>query len=1104
MTRFIFANTPPTHSSKYCPNNEIKTSKYKWWNFLFLNLFEQFRRVANLFFLAMAILQMFPEFNVSRPPWLPIVPLSVIIAFTALKDAYEDYQRHQSDARLNNQPSHVKKGYRNVNFPEPKTQLLPQDEWVHVPRKDLRVGDFVYLTGGEAVPADIVLLATDGTDEKAYVSTMNLDGEGNLKPKIPVPITQDLNSFRCTHLELALETIAPIADLYLFTGTLTLVDKTVPLSYENLLLAGSTLENTTWAVGIVVASGMETKMALNFEHGTSKMSSVEKKLNVLIGLNFLLLLVMCLITTFMPEQHFKSWDAIYCYHRCGKSRLFNVFIQDLVVLQNLIPISLYVTVELVKTCLVFFIHQDHDMYDPNRDRRCVPKSWNLTEDLGRVEYLFSDKTGTLTENKMTLLRCCIDGKPYGESITDNQAIKHKMSNDQRRDIMKDRLTQFYKLSRSVYNNPYQSRPVHFFDKRLYDNMESLERFFTFLNLCHTVPNPTQDPVEKLLYMSPSPDEEALLQGSKNCGFVFISKQRDTIILNNLGRLVKFQLLHTLEFTSDRKRMSVIVRDEQGHIILIAKGADAAILPRLAPGQDKLKHDTEQQLSLFAQEGLRTLCIGYRYLEERHFVEWKAKVEAASLMLDGRDEHVEQCNQIIERELQLLGATAVEDKLQSGVPQTITQLGRAGIKIWMLTGDKLETAVSIAQTCTLFKPDTKILVLRDYTSHTRLSRDMKEHLKLAEQRIRMGLVVDGQTLKLLTENNMMEQFLLLCLQSESVVCCRLSALQKALIVQSIRTKTKAICVAVGDGANDVSMIQKSHVGVGVAGKEGSQAALASDFVISRFRHLSKLLLVHGHWAFYRLSELIMNFLYKSIVWCLGLFLYQILSDFQVVLFYDYYYIAFFNAILTLLPPLAIGIFDRDVEASLLLKFPEIYREGVTNQYLTIKRFFFFCLEGAYQAGVTFAVMGLMYHEKISSHGHGDDQAIMGTSVAMTLVMLVNIIMTMKQSHMTNLAFLVGIFSVFLGPISTLIFAHIFDAVMYGVDYVLFTDFRIYIALPLVFLLSALPMFVQKAYHIIGYPRDRDILNFSVPNAISMTKLYPSVSLAEGIDHTQPMD
>lgn len=378
----------------------------------------------------------------------------------------------------------------------------------------------------------------------------------------------------------------------------------------------------------------------------------------------------------------------------------------LIAFQNIVPISLYISIEIVKTIQAYFISQDVDMYYQPYDTPCVPKTWNISDDLGQIEYIFSDKTGTLTQNVMEFQKCSIHGVAYGEGITEAQ--RGAATREGKADMydpkelgekLENLKRQMISIMERTFKNRYlQPDKVTLVAPKLAEDLadrRSEQRghiiaFFRALALCHTVlsdrPEPTSQPF-LLNYKAESPDEAALVSAARDAGFPFVGKSKESVDIEVMGQVERYTLLKVLEFNSTRKRMSVIVRAPDGRLILYCKGADSVIYARLARDHDQaLKEQTSKDMEMFANNGLRTLCIAYRYLEEEEYLTWVRTYDAATNAIENRDEEIDKANELIEHSLLILGATALEDKLQEGVPEAIEMLHRAGIKLWILTGE----------------------------------------------------------------------------------------------------------------------------------------------------------------------------------------------------------------------------------------------------------------------------------------------------------------------------------------------------------------------------------------------------------------------------------
>lgn len=794
----------------------------------------------------------------------------------------------------------------------PEKARFKQDYW-----KNVQVGDFVRIYNEEQIPADIVILSTSDPDGACYVETKNLDGETNLKVRQALHAGRKCRHARdCEKAEFVIESEGPQPNLYQYSGVVhwqqrdqlnpeaPKKDMVEPLGINNLLLRGCSLKNTEWALGVVVYTGLESKIMLNAGITPSKRARIAKDLNWNVIYNFVILFLMCLVSGIVQGVAWAGGDNTEKYFEYGSYGGnppvdgIVTFWSAVVLFQNLVPISLYISLEIIRTAQAFFIYSDTFMYYERLDYPCTPKSWNISDDLGQIEYIFSDKTGTLTQNVMEFKKCTINGVPYGEAYTEAQAGMQRRQginieeegSKAREQIAKDRVSMLEHL-RAIHNNPYlHDDEITFvapdFVKDLQGNSGeeqqcAAEHFMTAVALCHTViTERTPGDPPRIEFKAQSPDEAALVATARDCGFTVLGRSKDDIILNIMGEDRTYRVLNTLEFNSSRKRMSAIIRMPDGQIKLFCKGADSVIYSRLKRGiQQELRKSTAEHLEMFAREGLRTLCLGERVISEEEYQEWSRDHDIAAQALQDRDEKLEEVSDRIERELLLLGGTAIEDRLQDGVPDTIALLGDAGIKLWVLTGDKVETAINIGFSCNLLSNEMDLIVFKaDEDDPSGIATQLDQHLKtfgltgsdeeLAAARLNHeppapthAVIIDGDSLRLVLADELRQKFLLLCKQCKSVLCCRVSPAQKAAVVQLVKNGLDIMALSIGDGANDVAMIQEADVGVGIAGEEGRQAVMSSDYAIGQFRFLQRLVLVHGRWSYRRLAETIANFFYK---------------------------------------------------------------------------------------------------------------------------------------------------------------------------------------------------------------------------------------------------
>ncbi|XP_067852239.1 phospholipid-transporting ATPase VB [Heptranchias perlo] len=1141
-------------------SNKIRTTKYTFINFLPKNFFEQCYRFANIYFLFLALLNWFPSIEVFHKE-ITMLPLVIVMSITAVKDGVEDYKRYRFDKKIN----------------QARTQVFDwkQKQYVEKCWKDVRVGDFVRLICNEIIPADMLLLHSSEENGICHIETSNLDGETNLKQRLAVKgFSNPGSEFEPENFSSTITCESPNNELNKFKGFVEKPEKKIGFNKDSLLLRGCTIRNTKVTVGIVVYAGHETKAMLNNNGPRYKRSKLERRMNIDVLCCVGLLVVMCLTGALGHSiwvGTFPSWPPFELPDRNGNFISvavsgFYMFLTMVILLQVLIPISLYVSIEFVKLGQIFFIHNDVDLYDESTNMRLQCRALNITEDLGQIQYLFSDKTGTLTENKMVFRRCTImgtefrhdentkrlsahteldsyDGGPLFQSTGSVTNLQSSSSELRRKSIRsmqqsqsicsQQRFNGFESCKKSgMHCGSFSSQGVAFNSsvekdispdevllKRIRDavvhvdtltqlkagiglesaciidfflalalcntvmvstatqprqrvlpsplsktstnSLEKLQQLFQKLKLARTSPistpsqsgsdvpeslynkamlssevSPTssygvvgvtddagsgadsinnvhenevvnnignedhniiEDGAEKqsnseFCYEAESPDEAALVHAARAYNFTLLSRTPDQVTVKlPQGDLLTFELLHTLAFDSTRKRMSVIVKHPlTKEIIVYTKGADSVVMDLLEEPakeerqQRKITVKTQKYLDWYASEGLRTLCITKKVLSDSEYEKWASLRYEAETSIDRREQLILETALRLETNLKLLGATGIEDRLQDGVPDTIEALREAGILTWVLTGDKQETAVNIAYACKLLNSKDLIFTLNSENQETCeslldciLEEVKKFHgvncttSKLTvnfapvssafrhNTKPSFGLVIDGKTLSVIFHGSLQKKFLDLAKRCQAVLCCRSTPLQKSMVVKLVRDHLKVMTLAIGDGANDVSMIQAANVGIGISGQEGMQAVMASDFAISHFKHLKKLLLVHGHWCYTRLANMIIYYFYKNVAYVNLLFWYQFFCGFSGTSMIDYWLMIFFNLLFTSLPPLICGVLDKDVSAEMLLELPELYISGQQSGAYNRCTFWITMLDAFYQSLVCFFIPYFTY-------------------------------------------------------------------------------------------------------------------------------------------------
>ncbi|KAK1365815.1 Phospholipid-transporting ATPase [Heracleum sosnowskyi] len=1019
--RTIFCHDREANAPDKYKGNSISTTKYNLLTFLPKGLYEQFRRLANCYFLMISLLSFTPVSPVS--PYTNVAPLSIVLIVSLIKEAFEDWKRLQNDKSINNSP----------------IDLLQVQRWESVPWKNLQVGDIVRVKQDEFFPADLLFLATTNPDGVCYTETANLDGETNLKIRKALEKTWDfLTPEKASEFDGEVQCEQPNNSLYTFTGNLIIQKQTLPLSPNQILLRGCSLKNTDYIVGTVIFTGPETKVMMNSMNVPSKRSTLEKKLDKVILALFCLLFCMCIIgaigsAVFVNNDYYylnleaKNSGELDQFNPNQRLKVAGLSIFTLITLYSpIIPISLYVTVETIKFIHSSnFINNDLHMYHAATNTPALARTSNLNEELGQIEYIFSDKTGTLTRNMMEFFKCSIGGETYGTGVTEIE-----MGGAQRNGII---LEEGEKSSNLICDKGF-----NFNDERLMrgawrnePNSDACKEFFRCLAICHTVLPEGEDSPERIRYQAASPDEAALVSAAKNFGFFFYRRTPTKIFVREshvekMGQIqdVSYEILNVLEFNSTRKRQSVICRYPDGRLVLYCKGADTVIYERLASGNDDIKIRTRDHMEQYGSAGLRTLCLAYRDLDQEMYDSWNEKFIQAKSSLRDRDKKLDEVGELIEKDMILIGCSAIEDKLQEGVPTCIETLSRAGIKIWVLTGDKMETAINIAYACNLINNDMRQFVISSETDEireiesrgdqveiARCIRDtVRNDLKLfhdeAKQYLeaatgpKLSLLIDGKCLMYALDPSLRSMLLNLSLNCSAVVCCRVSPLQKAQVTRLIRKGARRITLSIGDGANDVGMIQAAHVGVGISGMEGMQAVMASDFAIAQFRFLTDLLLVHGRWSYLRVCKVVSYFFYKNLTFTLTQFYFTFQTGFSGQRFYDDWFQTLYNVIFTSLPVIFVGLLDKDVSAFLSKKYPELYREGIKNTFFRFRVLGIVAFFSVYQSIVVYSFVISSSSESLTSSGKLVGQWDVSTMAFTCVVITVNLRLLMTCNIITK--------------------------------------------------------------------------------------------------------
>ena len=1042
-------------------DNKVKTTKYNCITLIPKALLFQFMRLANIYFLVCAIIQCIPAISPLGPA-TAIVPLLIVLSVSIIREGYEDYKRGKLDKEQNSEPA---ESYRN-------------NQWENVKSGDLKIGELVYVVCNRTFPSDLILIDSSLGDGSCFIETGSLDGEKTLKMKNSHKDTANkfnFNGKKVNNINISGDVVCdhPNPELYLLNGKMHLNfevndgDKTengnftIPLDAKQLLLKGAKLKNTDWIIGIVCYTGHNCKIMKNAKEPRIKYSSVEFLMNEALVFILILQAILCIICAVLRgiyyNDNLKNIPLKLTEYSYGLESFLSFFTY-LLLLNTMIPISLIITLEIVKLIQGKFMNVDSECYSRIRCKRLNPNSVSLNEELGLVNYIFTDKTGTLTCNKMSMKFCVIGDICYEiikDDFENNKAFRKKET------IATVKKYEMYRVATQQSKNSlfdiiiYQNYSVKSNDNsniilKLDRTEKLINEFWTALAVCHDCT------IQGGKYIGMSPDNIELVKTAKFQGFSYeISELNNKIILyigekNNKIKKV-YNKVCQIEFSSERKRESVIIKE--GNIYkLYIKGADNIIEERLNESTPKeIINKAKYYVNLFSSKGYRTLFVAMRILSEKEYENFSFELNKAKMDTEKKNEKISLCYEMVESNLTLIGATIVEDKLQENVPEVIKDLRLSGIKIWMLTGDKLSTAYNIGLSCNLISKDMKVFKiegkkiiknehLEDINKEERIQTIVKfikefSHYKGyinsmdKKTNLNFSILIDENALFTINESEeISKMFLNVAKDAITVICCRVSPLQKSQVIKMMKNYDKSkITLAIGDGGNDVSMIMEAHIGIGIYGEEGMRAVQSSDYAIGEFKILHRLLLFHGRTDYIRNSECIQYFFYKNFVFTLVQFAYGFINNFSGQTIIDDWYITLFNLLFTSLPLGARACLDIDVKPSdgiiISKMLPFLYKETRDYPIFNIKKFLLSLLKGLSHCAINYYfVIYIVKESCLDKKGNEGDLWFISVNLFTNILIIVSIDLLVYTRINTYVNALIMLIITFIAYIIFLIIVH----------------------------------------------------------------------------------
>ena len=881
-------NNKVVYPSNYM-SNRVNNCKYSLLTIIPMFLFNQYKVFSNFYFLFIALTQLYEPFKIGFAVTY-FGPLAMVTLLSFLKEVWDEYKRKVKDNELNAE----------------KYILLHQGKDSKIRSDQIKVGDILRLEKNQRVPADLILLQTSDPSGTVFVRTDQLDGETDWKVREAVKFTQKLEKSHIfsTHWTAIAE--APSEFIYDFKGSFYTDEGFEPLRLANSVWANMRVANAD-IIGLVIFTGKETRMALNTKDSNTKSGKTDEEINVLSKFMFLILGILTIMIYILSGPFFRSDFMIH---------LLRIFL----LLSSIIPISLKVNVDFAKLYYSFTINDDSDL------KGTIARNSSIPEELGRIQYLLSDKTGTLTRNEMIFKHLRSPAGEFSEeSFNKLRVVAEKVFS-----------------SESSQSNDGSSS----IDARRSSKTESSKNSITLkqtllsLMLCNNV-SPIYDDDERKLQAS-SPDEVALVNFAETLGFLMESRTPDKVVLKLPNHSTEtWSILENFPFTSESKRMGIIIRnDATNQILFLLKGADSIMVDRIdTVGRMYVEEEAEK----LSKEGLRTLVFTAKKLSPEDYAAFKQRMAFAAQNLKTRDREEKKCVENIEGGMNLLAVTGVEDLLQEDIKSSILTLRNAGIKVWMLTGDKLETAKCIAISTGFKSNEQKFYELNS----TRASEIAQQ---LTDFRSEDTLLVSGPVLEVIfSSSSLTEQFFFRARDCVSVVLCRCAPKQKAEVTMALKSQLGKVVCGIGDGGNDVGMIQCANVGIGIEGKEGLQAALASDFSVRKFNQIVRLILWHGRLSYVRTSLMTNFVLHRGLVISVIQVLFMTLFYYATIYIFNGYLTLCYSTVFTCLPVFAL-ILDQDIPMKQAFNYPELYQLVQEGQHISIEEFLSWLWKSIFQGSV----------------------------------------------------------------------------------------------------------------------------------------------------------
>ncbi|BFU23656.1 phospholipid-transporting p-type ATPase putative [Entamoeba histolytica] len=937
LTRSIYVNMEQS-TKQHVKKNYAPSRGYGKIGIIIKICIEETTRISFIYFLLISIIEGVID---KEKEGTTLAPLIVLITVTCIKEWIEEYGR-------------IKKEEEEI---KEKVVIIKGESRRRIRIKDIKEGDMIELDENETVPCDCIIL-----QGKVSIETTETNGRNELEKKEGIKIIQRMTEEEMRKEEMSFYIEEPKEKEEEFEGKVHIGKEEEKVGIKNFIRKGSIIRSEGRIIVLACYIGKETKSVMRKEKRRKKRSYIDNMKEYYI----MIMIIICLIMGIISSELYKRWgeEKGGWYINYATKTRWRIFLERIYEYSGIIPISVIITIEIARSLQKRNIEIDEDM--KNKKGKVKGKNSGLNEELGRVSHILTDKTGTLTSKYFVFTKCSIGGKIYGKKEYEESEEEEELGLIERKERKEEEIN-IVEIDTKEIIEDYQRKGKQ---------GKIIEEFFKALIICQTVEVKQDD--EEIEYFSETKEELAIVAGSKECGFELIESSEESISINIKEKQIGYRILKRYEGEEGKK--SVIVYDGK-EVSLYCKGREKSMSERLkmkAINGKILKQNEE-----FNEEGYLTMIIGMKKMRVEEYIEWVEKGE--------KEEE-------IEKDLMLIGVTCVEEELEKGVKESIKKFQEAGIKVWMVTGDKRERAINVGKSSGIINKEritTNIKIRNEEESEKQIEKEYQIRKRNKKERGN-NLIIDGESIEYCLKEKNKKKIQKIIEYSENAIFCECTRKQKGEIVKIIQEGENNSVLAVGDSINDIDMINKANIGVGIIKdkEEETEATKIADYSIPEFRFLVKLILVHGRYCYRQIGITLFYLIYKNVILLMCEFIYNMFCGNSRITIIPKSVKIEYNSLFTSLPILIFSIFDRDVPPYIIYKYPKLYKN---KDYISSISFCWWLLNGILSSITIFFISYVvMYNESILIDG----KVVNYDGFTFTIFVSIFIVVTLKVFFITK--------------------------------------------------------------------------------------------------------